>query len=57
MNRLEGFYWVKGYKWSENPRWFVAHWQLGSWWYDGDDYSDESMLEIDETLIIRKNGN
>jgi len=51
--RQEGFYWVKGYKWSENPRWFIAEWTLGSWWCHGDDYDDDSMLKIDETQIIR----
>ena len=53
--RQEGFYWVKGFKWSENPRWFIAQWMLNGWWYDGDDFDDDSMLEIDERLIVREN--
>jgi hypothetical protein len=53
MERNEGFYWVKGFKWDEYPRWFVAHWMLDGWWYDNDDFSDDCFVEIDEKMIVR----
>jgi hypothetical protein len=53
MERTEDFYWVKGYKWSDEARWFIAHWTLGSWWSDGDDFDDNAFNEIDETPIVR----
>jgi len=54
MIRTEGFYWVKGYKWSDEPRWFIVQWLLNSWWSDGDDFDDDAFIEIDETLIVRE---
>ena len=55
MKREIGFYWVKGYTWSEKPWWFIAFWDGHYFWYDGDDTSEDSMIEIDENLLTRNN--
>jgi hypothetical protein len=54
MKREDGYYWVLGYKWSDKPFWHVAHWMFNSWYYDGDDFDDDSMIEIDEKQIVRE---
>jgi hypothetical protein len=51
--REEGFYWVFGLSWSNNPYWFIARWDGHSFWYDGDDFSEDSIMEIDERQLVR----
>lgn len=53
--REEGFYWVYGYTWSEERfrHWFIARWDGHYFWYDGDDTSEDSMIEIDERQLVR----
>jgi hypothetical protein len=53
MNRNEGYYWIFGFVWSDSSSWLIAYWDGNYFWYDGDDFSEDSIIEIDERQIIR----
>lgn len=53
MKRKIGYYWTKGYTWSETKVWFISWWDGHYFWSDGDDVSEGGFVKIDERQIKR----
>jgi hypothetical protein len=55
MKRQNGYYWVKPAKLSYKNKWVIATFENGMFWVHGtgEAYTDESITEIDERMIVR----
>jgi hypothetical protein len=52
MKREEGFYWIKLFN-----EWTIGYFRSGCWTieeYRIDEYRDEHLQVVDETIIVRK---
>jgi hypothetical protein len=57
MKRENGYYWIKPKKLTHNGKWVIATFENEMFWIHGtgEAYTDDSISEIDEKMIVRNN--